>query len=84
MQDRPVSVFGGKSRKWAEGDPLRILLALSALTAGLSAFLDNGPLDGPGTATLIGDPPNIMIGQGERAPYVRSMRFSSIWELFFP
>jgi Na+/H+ antiporter NhaD/arsenite permease-like protein len=81
-----------KSAKIAKGDPVRVVLLLSAVTAILSALLDNvttvlfmAPVslliaDGlgirplpiliaqifasniGGTATLIGDPPNIMIG----------------------
>ncbi|MCD1260762.1 ArsB/NhaD family transporter [Paenibacillus athensensis] len=81
-----------RAAKWAKGEPLRILLLLSALTAVGSALLDNvttvllvvpvtfsitrllGVNPVPyllaeiiasnigGTATLIGDPPNIMIG----------------------
>lgn len=81
-----------KSAKFAKGDPIRILIILSLLTAFASAFLDNvttvllivpvtfsitrllGVNPVPylisevlfsnigGTATLIGDPPNIMIG----------------------
>lgn len=81
-----------KTAKAAKGDPIRILLYLSLLTAVGSAFLDNvttvllivpvtfsitrtlGINPVPilisevlasnigGTATLIGDPPNIMIG----------------------
>lgn len=81
-----------KAAKMAGGEPIRILLMLSALTAIASAFLDNvttvllvvpvtfsitrilGVNPVPflisevlfsnigGTATLIGDPPNIMIG----------------------
>ncbi len=81
-----------KSAKIAKGDPIRILIILSLLTAVASAFLDNvttvllivpvtfsitrllGVNPVPylisevlfsnigGTATLIGDPPNIMIG----------------------
>ncbi|NSL50251.1 ArsB/NhaD family transporter [Calidifontibacillus erzurumensis] len=81
-----------KSAKFAKGDPIRILIVLSLLTAVGSAFLDNvttvllivpvtlsitrliGVNPVPylisevlfsnigGTATLIGDPPNIMIG----------------------
>lgn len=81
-----------KSAKIAKGDPIRILIILSVLTAVASAFLDNvttvllivpvtfsitrllGVNPVPylisevlfsnigGTATLIGDPPNIMIG----------------------
>src|SRR5215217_3276734 len=77
---------------WARGEPFRVLLLLSAMTALLSAFLDNVttvvlmvPLTifvakalniSPvpyliaeilasnigGAATLIGDPPNIIIG----------------------
>ncbi|WP_079913738.1 SLC13 family permease [Paenibacillus sp. 32352] len=81
-----------KAAKLAKGKPTRILIALVALTAGGSAFLDNvttvllmvpvtlsitrqlriNPIpflftqiiasNVGGTATLIGDPPNIMIG----------------------
>ncbi|EKN64205.1 ArsB/NhaD family transporter [Schinkia azotoformans] len=81
-----------KSAKFAKGDPIKILVVLSLLTAFASAFLDNvttvllivpvtfsitrllGVNPVPylisevlfsnigGTATLIGDPPNIMIG----------------------
>lgn len=81
-----------KSAKVAQGHPIRILILLSLITAGASAFLDNvttvllivpvtfsitrqlGVNPFPflmsevlssnigGTATLIGDPPNIMIG----------------------
>lgn len=81
-----------RSVKLAGGDPFRILVMLSVLTAGASALLDNvtvvvlvGPLTlliasnlqiSPvpfliaeiqasnigGTATLIGDPPNLLIG----------------------
>lgn len=81
-----------KSAKFAKGDPIKILIVLSLLTAFASAFLDNvttvllivpvtfsitrllGVNPVPflisevlfsnigGTATLIGDPPNIMIG----------------------
>ena len=81
-----------KSAKSSKGEPLKILVALSLVTAVLSAFLDNvttvllivpvtfaiagqlkiSPLpfliteiiasNIGGTATLIGDPPNIMIG----------------------
>lgn len=81
-----------KAAKMARGEPLRVLSALSLVTAVLSALLDNvttvllvvpvtfaiahrlgvSPLpfliaeilasNIGGTATLIGDPPNIMIG----------------------
>jgi len=81
-----------KSAKWAKGDPWKLMLALSTITAVGSAFLDNvttvllivpvtfsitselkiNPIpfliteiiasNVGGTATLIGDPPNIMIG----------------------
>ena len=80
------------SVRMSRGDPLRLLLILCLVTAGLSAFLDNvttvllmtpvtlsvarrlGISAAPylisqvlasnigGTATLIGDPPNILIG----------------------
>ena len=81
-----------KSAKMSHGDPWKIMVAFTVITACLSAFLDNvttvllvGPMTitiarrlntNPvpflimqilasnigGTATLIGDPPNIMIG----------------------
>lgn len=81
-----------KAARQAKGEPLRIMAALSLVTAVLSAFLDNvttvllivpvtfaiasqlriSPIpfliaeilasNIGGTATLIGDPPNIMIG----------------------
>ena len=81
-----------KAAKWSKGEPMKIMLALSLITAVASAFLDNvttvllivpvtfsitrtlGVKAFPflmaqifasnigGTATLIGDPPNIMIG----------------------
>jgi Na+/H+ antiporter NhaD/arsenite permease-like protein len=81
-----------RSVRLSRGDPLRLLIILCAVTAGLSAFLDNvttvllmtpvtvsvsrrlGISPVPylisqilasnigGTATLIGDPPNILIG----------------------
>jgi len=81
-----------KAAKVAKGEPMKILIALSVITAIVSAFLDNVTtvlLIVPvtfsithtlrvkvfpflmaeifasnigGTATLIGDPPNIMIG----------------------
>jgi Na+/H+ antiporter NhaD/arsenite permease-like protein len=86
---RYIAVWAAKKVK---GDPLRILIALSLITAVGSAFLDNvttvllmvpvtfsitrqlkvNPIpfliteiiasNVGGTATLIGDPPNIMIG----------------------
>lgn len=85
-----------KSAKAAGGNPMRILISLSLLTAVASAFLDNvttvllvvpvtfsitrilGVNPVPyliseviasnigGTATLIGDPPNIMIGSANK------------------
>jgi Na+/H+ antiporter NhaD/arsenite permease-like protein len=81
-----------RSVRLSRGEPLRLLLILSLVTAALSAFLDNvttvvlmtpimlsvsrrlGVSSSPylisqilasnigGTATLIGDPPNILIG----------------------
>jgi Na+/H+ antiporter NhaD/arsenite permease-like protein len=81
-----------RSVRLSRGEPLRLLLMLAVITAGLSAFLDNvttvvlmtpvtisiarrlGVSPVPylvagilasnigGTATLIGDPPNILIG----------------------
>lgn len=86
--------------KWAKGEPWRIVLALSFITAVASAFLDNVTtvlLVAPvtlvitdmlglnpipfllpevlasnigGTATLIGDPPNIMIGSATGLGFV--------------
>jgi Na+/H+ antiporter NhaD/arsenite permease-like protein len=85
-----------KAAQQAKGDPVRILVVLSLLTAVGSAFLDNvttvllmvpvtfsitrilnvNPLpyliseiiasNVGGTATLIGDPPNIMIGTANK------------------
>ncbi|MFD3448830.1 ArsB/NhaD family transporter [Microbacteriaceae bacterium 4G12] len=85
-----------KSAKMAKGNPIRILILLSLLTAVGSAFLDNvttvllvvpvtlsitrilqvNPVpylmsevvfsNIGGTATLIGDPPNIMIGSANK------------------
>jgi Na+/H+ antiporter NhaD/arsenite permease-like protein len=81
-----------RSVRWSHGEPMRLLLLLSVVTAVLSAFLDNvttvlllTPItlsiarrlsispapylisqilasNVGGTATLIGDPPNILIG----------------------
>lgn len=89
-----------KSVKLANGEPVRILIALATVTAILSAFLDNvttvlliAPITftianslglNPfpflisqilasnigGTATLIGDPPNIMIGSQTHLGFV--------------
>jgi len=89
-----------KSTKVAKGDPVRVVILLSAVTAFLSAGLDNvttvlfmAPVtlliaDGlgirplplliaqifasniGGTATLIGDPPNIMIGSYAQLGFV--------------
>ncbi len=89
-----------KTAKAAKGDPIRILVALSGVTALFSAFLDNvttiliiapvtiliavelGISPVPfliseamasnigGTATLIGDPPNIMIGSAARLDFM--------------
>jgi Na+/H+ antiporter NhaD/arsenite permease-like protein len=91
-QTGTIQFLAIKVAKLARGQPLRILLALSLLTALLSALLDNvttvliivpvtfsitrilqvNPVpflisqiitsNIGGTATLIGDPPNIMIG----------------------
>jgi Na+/H+ antiporter NhaD/arsenite permease-like protein len=91
---KPTGVFeyiAIKSAKWGKGEPFRILVIFSIVTAAASAFLDNVTtvlLITPvtiliadalevdaipyliscalssnigGTATLIGDPPNIMI-----------------------
>lgn len=92
---KPTGLFeylAVKAAKWAKGEPVRIMVSLSVITAFTSAFLDNVTtvlLIVPvtfsithtlrvkalpflmamifasnigGTATLIGDPPNIMIG----------------------
>jgi len=89
-----------KAAKFAKGDPLRIMVTLSVVTAILSAFLDNVTtvlLIAPvtllicdaleiepvpfliteaiasnigGTATLIGDPPNIMIASKARLEFM--------------
>ena len=92
---RKTGVFGWiavRAARLAGGDPYRILVVLSLITAGASAFLDNvttvvlvGPITlflaarlgmNPfpflvseilasnigGASTLIGDPPNILIG----------------------
>jgi len=89
-----------KTAKAAKGDPIRILVALSGVTALFSAFLDNvttiliiapvtiliavelGISPVPfliseamasnigGTATLIGDPPNIMIGSAAKLDFL--------------
>jgi Na+/H+ antiporter NhaD/arsenite permease-like protein len=91
---KPTGVFeylGIKCARWARGDPFRMILIFSVVTAVVSAFVDNVTavlLIGPvllfitrqlgldpvpflvaaavasnigGTATLIGDPPNVMI-----------------------
>jgi Na+/H+ antiporter NhaD/arsenite permease-like protein len=100
---RRTGVFGWlavRTVKVARGDPLRILLLLAAITAVLSAFLDNVTtivLIAPvtlyiastlrlspipflvaeilasnigGAATLIGDPPNILIGSAAGLDFV--------------
>jgi Na+/H+ antiporter NhaD/arsenite permease-like protein len=89
-----------KAAKFARGEPIRILILLSLITALFSAFLDNvttiliiapvtiliaveldiTPLpflicnaiasNIGGTATLIGDPPNIIIGSAARLSFV--------------
>jgi len=89
-----------KATKAARGEPIRVLILLSAITAVLSALLDNvttvlfmAPItlliaDGlgisslplliaqilasniGGTATLIGDPPNIMVGSASKLGFV--------------
>jgi len=89
-----------KAAKAARGEPVRVLILLAAVTALLSALLDNvttvlfmvpvtlliceglGVTPVPflivqifaanvgGTATLIGDPPNIMIGSAARLGFV--------------
>ncbi|HXG39352.1 MAG TPA: ArsB/NhaD family transporter [Candidatus Limnocylindrales bacterium] len=89
-----------RSVKLAGGEPVRLILVLSTVTAGLSAFLDNVTtvvLIAPvtlyianalrvspvpflvgeilasnigGTATLIGDPPNILIGSAANLTFV--------------
>jgi Na+/H+ antiporter NhaD/arsenite permease-like protein len=100
---RPTGVFeylAIKSAKLGKGEPIRIMLILAAVTAILSAFLDNVTtvlLIAPvtlavsrdlkvdpipyliaealasnigGTATLIGDPPNIMIASRARLDFM--------------
>lgn len=97
------------SAKKAKGDPVRILVLLSIVTAGASALLDNvttvllmvpilfsiaRQLQVPpfpflvtqiiacnigGTATLIGDPPNIMIGSA-----VKELTFMDFLENLAP
>jgi Na+/H+ antiporter NhaD/arsenite permease-like protein len=89
-----------KAAKFARGEPVRILILLSLITAVFSAFLDNvttvlilapviiliaveldispvpflicGALASNigGTATLIGDPPNIIIGSAARLSFM--------------
>jgi Na+/H+ antiporter NhaD/arsenite permease-like protein len=89
-----------KTAKAAKGDPIKILVLLSLITAVFSAFLDNvttvlilspvtiliavelGISPVPfivclaiasnigGTATLIGDPPNIMIGSAAKLDFI--------------
>jgi len=89
-----------RSVRLSHGDPLRLLIILCVVTAGLSAFLDNvttvllmtpvtlsvarrlGISPAPylisqvlasnigGTATLIGDPPNILIGSAARLDFM--------------
>lgn len=96
-----------RSAKLAKGDPFRILLLLSLVTAVASAFLDNvttvvllapvtlflaGRLDvNPvpfliseilasnigGTATLIGDPPNILIGSAAGLDFIEFIKHLS-------
>lgn len=93
-----------KAAKWAKGEPMRIMVALSVITAVTSAFLDNVTtvlLIVPvtfsithtlrvkafpflmamifasnigGTATLIGDPPNIMIGSATGLTFMDFVR----------
>jgi Na+/H+ antiporter NhaD/arsenite permease-like protein len=100
---RPTGVFeylAIKSAKLGKGEPIRIMLILAAVTAVLSAFLDNVTtvlLIAPvtlavardlkvdpipyliaevlasnigGTATLIGDPPNIMIASRAKLDFM--------------
>ncbi len=100
---RPTGFFeyiAIKSAKLAKGEPLRIMIIFSVVTAVLSAFLDNVTtvlLIAPvtlliadalevdpvpflitevlasnigGTATLIGDPPNIMIASKARLSFL--------------
>lgn len=93
-----------KAAKFTRGEPLRILILLSLITAFFSAFLDNvttvlilapviiliavelGVSPVPfvicgaiasnigGTATLIGDPPNIIIGSAAGLSFMDFMR----------
>ncbi len=100
---RPTGIFeyiAIKSAKWGRGEPVRILIIFSVVTAVLSAFLDNVTtvlLLAPvtlliadaleidpvpflitealtsnigGTATLIGDPPNIMIASKAKLSFM--------------
>ncbi|MDS1029366.1 ArsB/NhaD family transporter [Bacillota bacterium LX-D] len=90
--------------RWAKGRPVKILLALSVITAAISALMDNvttvllivpvtisitqslrlNPFpflisevlasNIGGTATLIGDPPNIMIGSA--VPHLSYLDFA--------
>ena len=94
-----------KSAKICKGDPWKIMVAFSIITAVFSAFLDNVTtilLMGPmtimlcrtlkidatpfllveilssnigGTATLIGDPPNIMIGSAAGLTFFDFIRY---------
>ncbi|MCL4439717.1 MAG: ArsB/NhaD family transporter [Firmicutes bacterium] len=94
-----------KAARWAQGRPFKIMLALSAITALVSALLDNvttvllvvpvtfsivyalelNPIpfliseimasNIGGTATLVGDPPNIMIGSA--VPALTFMKFAT-------
>ena len=80
-----------RTAKIAKGNPWVIMVLFCIITAVLSAFLDNVTtvlLIGPvtfteimasnigGTATLIGDPPNIMIGSAAHLTFMDFLAFN--------
>jgi Na+/H+ antiporter NhaD/arsenite permease-like protein len=83
---RPTGVFeylAIKSAKLGKGEPIRIMLILSVVTALASALLDDLKVNPVpyliaealasnigGTATLIGDPPNIMIASRAKLDFM--------------
>lgn len=101
-----------KSAKMTHGDPWKIMIVFTIITAVLSAFLDNvttvllvGPMTitiskmlnlNPipflmgqifasnigGTATLIGDPPNIMIGSAGEIPFLKFVTHTGVVAVF--